>query len=173
MRSVWPEVDLMEPSGEPPEEDGATFADNALIKARAAYQATGLPSVADDSGICVDALGGEPGIHSARYSGTGDDQANLELLLANMSGATDRRARFVCAAAIVDERGEATIERDWPGQIGLEPAGEGGFGYDPIFIPDGSELSAAQLSPEHKNAQSHRGQAFVAMATLLRTRYER
>lgn len=168
MRGVWPELRLVAPEGEAPEEDGATFEDNALIKARAGFQATGIPTLADDSGICVDALGGAPGIHSARYSGTGDDAKNVEHLLANLDGVTDRSAHFVCVAAFVSAEGEWTIERRWNGRIRTAPVGQGGFGYDPVFQPDGLEVTAAELSAEHKNQISHRGQAFIAMASLLR-----
>lgn len=171
MRSAWPEVSLVAPAGEPPVEDGDTFAANALIKARAAFEATGIPTIADDSGICVEGLGGAPGIHSARYSGTGDDQANLELLLQNLGEAKERGAYFVCVAAFVDSSGEHTIEKRWPGQIATAPHGGGGFGYDPIFVPHGYDVTAAQLSAEEKNMISHRGQAFVTMADFLRQHF--
>ena len=172
MQQAWPEVSLIPPGGEPPVEDGLSFADNALIKARAAYEATGIPSVADDSGICVDALGGEPGIHSARYSGSGDDQENLELLLRNLEGIDERSAYFVCVAAFVDGDGEHTIEKRWHGQIARAAHGGGGFGYDPIFEPEGLEKTAAELSASEKNALSHRGQAFVTMAEFLRGHFD-
>jgi XTP/dITP diphosphohydrolase len=171
MQSAWPGVRLVPPGGEPPVEDGTTFAENALIKARAAFAATGLPAVADDSGICVEALDGEPGIYSARYSGTGDDQANLELLLRNLEGVDNRAAYFVCVAAFVDESGEHTVEKRWHGQIATAPHGGGGFGYDPIFEPEGVGMTAAELSPEDKNTLSHRGQAFVTMASFLRDHF--
>jgi XTP/dITP diphosphohydrolase len=171
MRSAWPEVSLVAPAGEPPVEDGDTFAANALIKARAAFEATGIPTIADDSGICVDELDGAPGIHSARYSGTGDDQANLELLLHNLGESTKRGAFFVCVAAFVDASGEHTIEKRWSGEIATAPHGGGGFGYDPIFVPQGYDVTAAQLSAEEKNTISHRGQAFVTMADFLRQHF--
>ena len=172
MREVWPEIRLVEPQGEAPEEDGQSFRDNALIKARVAYSDSGLPAIADDSGICVDALGGEPGIDSAHYSGERDDTKNLELVLERMAGRTDRVAAFVCVAAVVDQFGEDAVECHWPGHVTTSAAGSGGFGYDPIFRPDGYEVSAAELSAEEKNAISHRGQAFRALAQLLKSRYE-
>lgn len=151
-----------------PVEDGVTFAANALIKARALAAATGLPAVADDSGLAVDVLGGAPGIFSARWSGRhGDDRANLELLLAQLSDvpAEHRRARFVCAAALVTPGGEEVVETgEMPGTLLAAPRGSGGFGYDPILQPDGEDRSAAELSAEEKNAISHRGQAFRALA---------
>jgi len=163
-------------------EDGDSFEANALIKARAAAVFTGLPAIADDSGICVDALGGAPGIHSARYAqlvhGTPrDDGDNLRLLLQNMHGVTDRAAQFVCAAAVVDVAAldvgspfEHTERGVWPGSVLEAPVGQGGFGYDPIFRPDGLEVSSAELSPDEKNAQSHRARAFGMLVTVLRER---
>ena len=171
MAEVWPEVELVAPEGEPPVEDGHSFADNALIKARAAYAQTGIASIADDSGICVDALGGAPGIHSARYADSGDDADNVELLLSNLVGHTDRAAYFVCVAALVDQAGEHVVERRWHGTVATEPHGGGGFGYDPVFIPEGLNHTAAQLDPAGKNRISHRGQAFRALADDLRLRY--
>lgn len=171
MREVWPEIHLVEPIGEAPDEDGHSFGDNALIKARSGYADMSIPSIADDSGICVAALGGEPGIDSAHYSGERDDVKNLELVLSKLVGETQREAEFVCAAAVVDDRGEEVIECRWPGEVANEPFGEGGFGYDPIFRPDGCDVTAAELSAEEKNSISHRGQAFRALAALLKTRY--
>lgn len=150
-----------------PVEDGVTFAENALIKARALAAATGLPAVADDSGLAVDVLGGAPGIFSARWAGRhGDDRANLELLLAQLADvpAAHRGARFVCAAALVTPDGEEVVETGtMPGRLLTEPRGSGGFGYDPILQPEGETRSAAELSPEEKNAISHRGKAFRAL----------
>ena len=179
--------------GPEPVEDGDSFEANALIKARAAAVFTGLPAIADDSGISVDALGGAPGIHSARYAqllnGTPrDDGDNLRLLLTNMEGQTDRAAQFVCAAALVDvaaldtapsrtglQGGEAAFEHTergtWPGSVLEAPAGSGGFGYDPVFRPDGLDISSAELTADEKNAQSHRGRAFGLLVTVLRERY--
>ncbi len=146
--------------GPEPVEDGATFAENALIKARAAHRHTGLPAIADDSGISVDALGGEPGIHSARYAGTRDDRDNRMLLLERLGEATDRTARFECAAAFVTEGFEHVELGTWPGRVLREERGEHGFGYDPVFAPDGMDGSAAELTPDEKNAVSHRSRAF-------------
>jgi XTP/dITP diphosphohydrolase len=164
--------------GPEPVEDAETFEGNALIKARAAAVFTGLPAIADDSGIAVEALGGAPGIHSARYAGTRDDGDNLRLLLANMQGVADRAAQFVCAAALVDvaaldvgSRFEHTERGTWPGSVLEAPAGSGGFGYDPIFRPDGLDVSSAELTADEKNAQSHRAIAFGLLITKLRERY--
>lgn len=152
-------------------EDADSFEGNALIKAREAYAHTGMPALADDSGIAVEALGGAPGIHSARYAGTRDDGDNLRLLLANLAGVADRRARFVCAAALVDADGEFVVRGEWPGTVLEDPAGEGGFGYDPVFRPDGETRSAAELSPAEKDADSHRARAFGSLVEELRRRH--
>jgi XTP/dITP diphosphohydrolase len=157
--------------GPAPVEDGDSFEANALIKARAAHAHTGLPALADDSGIVVAALGGAPGIDSAHYSGQRDDAANLQLVLQNLAGAADRSATFVCAAALVDAAGEYTVRGEWPGELLTEPAGAGGFGYDPIFVPHGETRSSAELSPAEKDADSHRARAFVALTMELRRRY--
>jgi XTP/dITP diphosphohydrolase len=151
-------------------EDGDTFVANALIKARAAAARTGLPAIADDSGIAVAALGGAPGIHSARYSGTGSDENNRALLLERLAGARDRRADFVCAAVLVGAGDDLVAEARWPGRVLDGERGSGGFGYDPIFEPEGIGRSAAELSPEEKNAVSHRGQAFRRLAALIASR---
>lgn len=168
MAAIWPDVHLIAPSGDAPDETGDTFEENALIKARAGHAATGLPTIADDSGICVDALGGEPGVRSARYSPAGEDRDNLELLLANVGESEERSAHFVCAVAFVADGEEHVLERSWHGSIATSPAGSGGFGYDPIFIPEGTSVTAAELAPEEKSAVSHRGQAFRALADFLR-----
>lgn len=152
-------------------EDADTFEGNALIKAREAFAHTGLPALSDDSGIAVDALGGAPGIHSARYAGSRDDGDNLRLLLTNLEGVEDRAARFVCAAALVDADGEYVVRGEWPGEVLTAPAGEGGFGYDPIFRPDGETRSSAELSPAEKDADSHRARAFGLLVAELRRRY--
>ncbi|MGX5654622.1 RdgB/HAM1 family non-canonical purine NTP pyrophosphatase [Geodermatophilus nigrescens] len=148
-------------------ETGATFAENALLKAREAVRYTGLPAVADDSGIAVDALNGMPGVLSARWSGRhGDDAANTALLLGQLGDVPDERrgAAFVCAAALVTPDGaEAVLERQWRGRVVREPRGTHGFGYDPVFVPDGLELTSAELEPAEKDARSHRGQAFAAL----------
>ncbi|HYO35234.1 MAG TPA: RdgB/HAM1 family non-canonical purine NTP pyrophosphatase [Geodermatophilus sp.] len=148
-------------------ETGATFAENALLKAREAVRYTGLPAVADDSGIAVDALNGMPGVLSARWSGRhGDDPANTALLLAQLADVPDERrgAAFVCAAALVSPDGaEHVLERQWRGRVVHEPRGANGFGYDPVFLPDGLEVTSAELEPAEKDARSHRGQAFAAL----------
>jgi len=151
-----------------PVEDGVTFAANALIKARAVAAATGLPAVADDSGLAVDVLGGAPGIFSARWAGAhGDDAANLALLLDQLADIAPehRGAQFVCAAALVTPDGFEHVEEGaLRGTLATAPRGEHGFGYDPILVPDGETRTTAQLTPEEKNAISHRGQAFRALA---------
>ncbi|MFJ9803531.1 RdgB/HAM1 family non-canonical purine NTP pyrophosphatase [Streptomyces wuyuanensis] len=153
-------------------ETGVTFAENALLKAHALAQATGLPAVADDSGLCVDVLGGAPGIFSARWSGThGDDTANVELLLAQLSDISEehRAAHFACAAALALPDGtERVVEGRLCGTLRHAPAGTNGFGYDPILQPDGETRTCAQLSPEEKNAISHRGKAFRALVPVVR-----
>ena len=147
------------------EETGSTFMENALIKARAACEALGLPVLADDSGLCVDALGGAPGIYSARYSGAhGDDKGNRALLLKNMQGVADRRAYFACAVAIVSPDGrEWTAEGRTHGSILTEEEGEGGFGYDPIFFSDDLRKSFGKAAAEEKNAVSHRYRALCSI----------
>jgi XTP/dITP diphosphohydrolase len=156
-------------------EDGGSFAANALIKARAAAIHTGLPAIADDSGVSVEALGGEPGVDSAHYSGRRDDRANVKLVLKNLADEKHRVAAFTCAAALVDAGAAPPYEHVelgvWPGTIARAEAGLGGFGYDPIFIPDGHEVTSAELTPDEKNAISHRARAFAALATVLRERY--
>jgi XTP/dITP diphosphohydrolase len=154
-------------------ETGATFAENALAKARDAAAATGLPSVADDSGLAVDALNGMPGVLSARWSGKhGDDLANLRLLLGQLGDVPDSRrgGAFVCAAALVVPGGaETVVHGEWRGTVIREPRGTNGFGYDPIFVPDGGVLTSAELSPAEKDAASHRGLAFRALLPALQT----
>ena len=152
-------------------ETGATFAENALLKAREAVRHTGLPAVADDSGITVDALNGMPGVLSARWSGRhGDDDANTALLLGQLADVPDERrgAAFVCSAALVTPEGvEHVLERQWRGRVISEKRGTNGFGYDPVFVPDGLGLTSAELEPAEKDARSHRGQAFAALVPLL------
>ncbi|WP_087117612.1 RdgB/HAM1 family non-canonical purine NTP pyrophosphatase [Corynebacterium urinipleomorphum] len=155
-----------------PVENGLTFAENALIKAREGAQQSGLACVADDSGLAVDALNGMPGILSARWCGRhGDDSANNELLLAQASDIDDahRGAAFVsCCALVTPDGQEFTAEGRWEGSLLREPHGEGGFGYDPIFAPaDAPGKSAAQLTPEEKNARSHRGKALRELAPRI------
>lgn len=154
-----------------PVEDEVTFAGNALIKARQLAEATGLLALADDSGICVDAMGGAPGVFSARWCGRhGDDAANLELLLAQMADVPERHrgASFVCAAAMAAPDGrEEVAEGIMRGSLLFAPRGENGFGYDPIFRPEGLSVSSAELTPECKEAISHRGKAFRALAARI------
>ena len=154
-------------------ESGRTFAENALLKAGATAAATGLAAVADDSGISVDALNGMPGVLSARWSGRhGDDTANLALLLAQLDQVPDGRrgAAFVCAAALVTPDGHEVVEEGRvTGHLVREPRGQGGFGYDPIFVPDGETRTTAEMSPAEKDAVSHRGRAFRALAPHLRS----
>ncbi|MCV7431256.1 RdgB/HAM1 family non-canonical purine NTP pyrophosphatase [Mycolicibacterium bacteremicum] len=153
-------------------ETGATFEENALAKARDAFAATGLPSVADDSGLAVDALNGMPGVLSARWAGAhGDDEANLQLLLGQLRDVPDDRrgAAFVSACALVSAAGETVVRGEWAGTIARAPRGDGGFGYDPIFVPTESSRSAAELSPAEKDAASHRGRALALLLPALRT----
>jgi XTP/dITP diphosphohydrolase len=154
-------------------ETGLTFAENALIKAHAVAKATGLPAVADDSGLCVDALNGMPGIFSARWSGRhGDDDANLDLLLAQISDVPDglRAAHFTCAAALVLPSGdEHVVEGILTGEIIRARRGTGGFGYDPVFLPDGETRTTAELPAAEKDATSHRGRALRALTPHIHT----
>ena len=161
-------IELIAYDGPEPVEDGTTFEANAIIKARVAAAHTGLPAIADDSGISVDALGGAPGIHSARYAGTRDDGDNLRLVLERMRDLPDRAAQFTCAAAFVDGTVHRVELGVWPGTILHEPAGVGGFGYDPIFTPDGLSVSSAELSADQKNAISHRSLAFGKLIEVIR-----
>jgi XTP/dITP diphosphohydrolase len=160
------EVDL-------PPETGTSFAENALLKASAAAAATGRPAIADDSGIVVEALGGAPGIYSARYAGEGaTDEQNLAKLLDELRDRSDRRAAYVCALALVDPRGgQEVFEGRCEGTLSADPRGTGGFGYDPAFVPDdrppGDARTMAELAPEEKDAISHRGRAARAFAEWL------
>jgi XTP/dITP diphosphohydrolase len=165
---LLPGVELLRSDGPSPVEDGDSFAANALIKARAAHAHTGLPAIADDSGIVVDGLDGAPGILSARYAGSGLDADNRALLLERLGDAEDRSARFVCAAVYVD--GDVVHERiaSWEGEVLRVERGEGGFGYDPIFLPvDADGRSAAELTADEKNEISHRAVAFRALAQAI------
>jgi len=151
-------------------ETGATFEENALLKARAIADYTGLPAVADDSGLCVDALNGMPGVLSARWAGGhGDDQANLELVLAQVADVPGARlgARFVCAAALVVKGREWVVTGQVEGRLIRAPRGSGGFGYDPIFLPDGFDQTTAEMTAEAKDAISHRGRAFRALTPFI------
>ena len=174
LASVGVEVELVPLPADAPEvvEDGMTFVENALKKARSATEATGLPSVADDSGICVDALNGMPGVLSARWAGShGGDAANLQLVLDQLSAVPDdlRGATFVCAAALALPSGvEHVVEGRLVGSLVREPRGSGGFGYDPVFVPEGETRTTAEMSPAEKHAISHRGNAFRALAPAIR-----
>ncbi|MQA25025.1 MAG: RdgB/HAM1 family non-canonical purine NTP pyrophosphatase [Micromonosporaceae bacterium] len=152
-------------------ETGLTFADNALDKAREGVKHTGLPTVADDSGLAVAALNGMPGVFSARWAGRhGDDEANLRLVLGQLGGVADehRGAAFVCAAALALPDGrEHVVEGRVDGALIREPRGENGFGYDPILVPDGETRTTAELPSEEKDAISHRGKAFRALAEII------
>ena len=151
------------------EETGTTFEENALLKARAVCEASGLPAVADDSGLCVDALGGAPGVYSARYGGPGlDDVGRYQLLLENMRGMLDRRCKFVSAICCCFPDGEVITARgECPGTLAYAPKGEDGFGYDPIFFLPERKKTFAELTAEEKNAVSHRGRALAKFKTEL------
>ena len=155
------------------EETGLTFVENALLKARHAAQVTGLPALADDSGLCVDALGGAPGLYSARYAGGhGDSTANNTKLLRELDGRpeAERRAFFICVLVLLrhaDDPAPLVAEGRWHGRVLRAPRGEGGFGYDPLFLPDGHELAAAELDKALKNRISHRGQALARLRARL------
>ena len=173
-----PELEIVRYEGPEPVEDGVTFGENALIKARAAAGHTGLPALADDSGIAVDILGGSPGIFSARWAGHGrGDRANRELLLDQLADIHDdhRGAAFVCHIAVVvpatspdAEQYEDVASGFWRGTLTREPRGTNGFGYDPVFVPAGLAVTAAELSADEKNAISHRALAFENVIPLLR-----
>ncbi|MDQ3404241.1 MAG: RdgB/HAM1 family non-canonical purine NTP pyrophosphatase [Actinomycetota bacterium] len=154
-------------------ETGATFEENALAKAQDAARATGLPAIADDSGLAVDALNGMPGVLSARWSGKhGDDEANLDLVLAQLTDVPDDRrgAAFVCAIALVTQDApDTTLRGEWRGTLLRARRGTNGFGYDPIFVPDGESRTSAELAPEAKDAISHRGQALRLLVPHLRS----
>jgi XTP/dITP diphosphohydrolase len=164
-------MDEVPPYDETPE-TGKTFEDNAAAKARDAVEATGLPAVADDSGLAVDALNGMPGVLSARWSGRhGDDQANLELVLAQVADLPDDRldAAFVCAVALVLPSGDEVVVRgEWPGTLTRTPRGTNGFGYDPIFVPEGETRTSAELPAPEKDQSSHRGRAMSLLLPHLR-----
>lgn len=172
---LLPELEVLGLADVPPyvevPETGATFEANALLKASEAVRYTGLAAVGDDSGLTVDALNGMPGIFSARWSGRhGDDEANLDLLLAQLADVPDERlgAAFVCAAAYVTPTGESQVVRgEMRGHLVRNPAGTNGFGYDPIFVPDGYDVTAAELTDDAKDAISHRGVAFRALAEVI------
>lgn len=162
-------LELLGYDGPEPVEDGTSFLENALIKARAAYAHTGLPAIADDSGIAVEILGGSPGIFSARWAGGRDNIQNRQLLLSQLDDVRDenRGASFVCTIAMVSADGEVSFTGIWPGRVARQEQGVNGFGYDPIFIPAGFEVTAAELEPEVKNSMSHRSLALEQLASYL------
>jgi len=154
------------------DETGTTFAENSLIKAQHAADATGLPAIADDSGLSVDALDGAPGVYSARYAGDGGDEANNDKLLAALDGIDDRGAAFHCVATFVEPGAEPLVaEGEWRGTILHARQGDGGFGYDPLFFVPECNSSSAQLAPDEKNARSHRGQALRKLVDLIDRHY--
>ena len=156
------------------EENGSTFEENSRLKALGACDLVNAPCIADDSGLCVDALGGAPGVYSARYGGEScrSDKDRYELLLRNMEGVTDRRAKFVCVITCVFPNGDSIVCRgECPGEILTAPRGEGGFGYDPVFRPEGEARSMAEMDAGEKNAISHRGRALEKFKAKLREYY--
>ena len=156
------------------EETGTTFAENAALKANAIMAASGLPAIADDSGLCVDWLQGAPGVYSARYGGLDSDMERCRLLLGNMRGATDRAAHFHTAIVCAFPNGDVlTAEGDCHGTIAFAPMGDGGFGYDPVFFVPALRKTFAQLTAEEKNAISHRGNALRSFAAELKTYLEK
>ena len=156
------------------EETGETFAENAALKAKAIMAASGLPAIADDSGLCVNWLNGAPGVYSARYGGLDSDEARYKLLLNNLRGATDRSAYFHTAIVCAFPNGDVlTAEGECAGTIAYAPQGEGGFGYDPVFFVPQLRKTFAQLTPEEKNAISHRGNALRAFAEKLKEYMEK
>lgn len=172
---LLPGIRIIGYDGPEPEEDGQTFEANAMIKALAAARHTGLPALADDSGICVEILGGAPGIFSARWAGADkSDAANRQKLLADLADVPDdlRQAYFQCTIAVViprvgDEDEVFTVEGRWPGVITHSERGDNGFGYDPIFLPEGQSITAAEMHPADKNTLSHRARALAALAKKL------
>ena len=158
-------IDASEAGLTAPEETGTTFEANAILKARAACEATSLPALADDSGLSVDALGGDPGVYSARWAGPdGDHAPAIARVLAGLDGAADRSARFVCVLALAWPDGHVETSRgEAEGSISRAPRGQGGFGYDPIFLPQGGTRTFAELTPEEKRADNHRARALAGM----------
>jgi XTP/dITP diphosphohydrolase len=168
-----PGLELLSYDGPEPIEDGTSYLENALIKARAAFEHTGIASIADDSGIAVEILGGSPGIFTAIWAGGRDNAANRQLLLAQLKDIRDenRSAAFVCTIALVSAEGEQSFTGIWPGRVAHEERGEFGHGYDPVFIPDGFEVTAAELPPEVKNSMSHRAMALQQLIVSLTTSF--
>jgi XTP/dITP diphosphohydrolase len=163
-------LELLGYDGPEPIEDGSSFLENSLIKARAAFKHTGVSSIADDSGLAVEIMGGSPGIFSARWSGDKDDEKNRNLVLAQLRDVPSgsRAASFVCTISLVGESGEVSFTGVLPGHIAAEASGSNGFGYDPIFKPEGFDITFAQLSLEEKGAISHRGKATAALVAFLK-----
>ncbi|MDR1168584.1 MAG: RdgB/HAM1 family non-canonical purine NTP pyrophosphatase [Heliobacteriaceae bacterium] len=157
---------ILPPEGFSVEENGATFEENSLIKAKEVNRLTGMMSLADDSGLCVNALNGAPGLYSARYADT--PQERIDKLLKELEPYTDRSAKFVCAMTLLDENGAHTAVGECHGQIAREPSGINGFGYDPVFIADNTGITMAQMSEEEKNKISHRANAVKGLAEMLK-----
>ena len=170
LEPIVPGLSMLGYDGPEPVEDGISFLENSLIKARTAFAHTGKAAIADDSGIAVEILGGAPGIFSARWSGSKDDLENRHLLLAQLADVKDgnRQASFICTISMVSEAGEQSFTGVWPGRIAFAESGANGFGYDPIFIPEGFEISAGELEPMVKNSISHRSMALSQLAIFLR-----
>ena len=170
LEPIVPGLSLLGYDGPEPIEDGSSFLENSLIKARAAFAHTGKASIADDSGIAVEILGGSPGIFSARWSGSKNDAQNRQLLLAQLADVPEgnRQASFICTISMVSDAGEQSFTGVCPGRIAFSESGENGFGYDPIFIPEGFEVSAGELEPMVKNSMSHRSMALSQLASFLR-----
>lgn len=170
LEPLVPGLELLGYEGPEPIEDGSSFLENSLIKARAAFLHTGITSIADDSGLAIEIMGGSPGIFSARWSGEKDDEKNRNLVLAQLRDvpAGNRAASFVCTISLVGESGEVSFTGVQPGHIKASASGNNGFGYDPIFIPQGFEVSSAELEPEVKNSISHRSMALSQLASYLR-----
>ena len=166
-----PGLELVGYDGPEPVESGTSYLENALIKARVAHMHTGLPALADDSGLAVEILGGSPGIFTAIWAGTKDNETNRRLLLTQLRdiGAAHRAAAFICTLALVTADSELSFTGNWPGSVAFEERGTNGHGYDPIFIPEGFQVTAAELEPEIKNALSHRSQALGELISCLKS----
>ena len=170
LEPLVPGLELLGYDGLEPVEDGSSFLENSLIKARAAFLHTGITSIADDSGLAIEIMGGSPGIFSARWSGDKDDEKNRNLVLNQLRDvpAGNRAASFVCTISLFGESEEVSFTGVLPGHIAASASGANGFGYDPIFIPEGFEVSSAELDPKVKNSISHRSMALSQLASYLR-----
>lgn len=170
LEPLVPGLELLGYEGPEPIENGSSFLENSLIKARAAFANTGISSIADDSGLAIEIMGGSPGIFSARWSGVKDDVKNRELVLEQLKDipVNNRAASFFCTISLVTASDEVSFTGSLPGRIAFAASGVNGFGYDPIFIPDGFEITAAELEPEVKNSLSHRSMALSQLASYLR-----